>query len=103
MNLLPIGTLVRYNDTPLLICGYSLNETDRIIPSYRVVIFPIGYINKDSIKLVPVDEDIIVVRDGYKNESFELFEKFQKNKFEVLNGLTNEDFEKIYGELTKEK
>lgn len=98
-NLLPIGSLITYKEIPLVICGYALVENEIIVPSYRVVNMPLGFIDKDSVKTIPVNGEISVVKEGYRNDIFDVYIKQQNHKFEVLNGLTDSDFQDVIDKL----
>lgn len=99
INLLPIGSLITYKEIPLVICGYALVENEVIIPSYRVVNMPLGFIDKDSVKTIPVNREISVLKEGYKNDLYKDYINQLNHRFEVLEGLTDSDFQDIIDKL----
>lgn len=67
MKLLSIGSVIKYEDTKLMIVGHSTKkETNKY--SYVVVPYPIGFAGKDKILTIEVDKEVQVLYEGYKNE-----------------------------------
>ncbi len=69
MQLLHIGTIFTKNEKNFLIIGYSVIKKDeKLLPAYKCVRLPLGFISKDSIKTVSIDDVDNVIFSGYKNE-----------------------------------
>lgn len=88
MRVLPIGSLIKYGELDLLVVGYHLEkENDNTILNYSAVLWPVGYMNEQSIKIVKAREAVPQV-EGYATDLSDVLGMFissftnEKNKFE---------------------
>lgn len=81
MKLLPIGSVLQVKGKKSLILGYQFDdENNKFVTSYIICGYPFGFITCDELGIVPVDADIEVIFEGYRNE---FFYSFIKNKQEL--------------------
>ncbi|MBE5912008.1 DUF4176 domain-containing protein [Pseudobutyrivibrio sp.] len=89
----PIGTIITYQQSKFMIIGYETCEIDNsIIPHYVVVPIPLGYMKPESLRVIRVDADYVIVQVGYLNSFGERYLGGKKLQFEGLNHL---DFDQL--------
>lgn len=89
MDILPIGSVIRYEEKySLMIVGYaSEKKPKKFIFFYDVIPYPIGLIDEDSIKIIPMDTNKIdVIFKGYATP---VFEKYINNRFFYMESAMN--------------
>lgn len=99
MDLLPIGSIIEKKGIRLVIFGYGFSEKDKIIPCYYVSLYPMGFVNSKSIALLPMNSEFTIVKEGYKDESFERYAEVKVRQCTVLDGIGESDIEKIYQKI----
>lgn len=104
MKLLPIGSVLCAKEKKAVVLGYHFEtEDDRFVTSYLVVDFPMGYINSTCIGIVPVDAEMEVIFEGFRNDNFETFIKNKQELYELSKDMTvtrwNEELETIQQEI----
>lgn len=99
MDLLPIGSIIEKKGIKLVIFGYGFSEKEKIVPCYYVSLYPMGFVDCKSIALLSMKSDFKVVKEGYRNESFERYAEVKVRQCTVLDGIGESDIEKIYQKI----
>ena len=87
IKLLPIGTVVEVNQTPLLVIGYTVGDikTGAVI-GYRAFPYPTGLIAMEKILFIPWNADFCVLAEGWQDDfSQEMLASFTKHLERVHN------------------
>ncbi len=102
-KLLPIGSIVEYESEKLAIIGYTEVHTDNgYVTGYLIVPYPLGFMDKESIKLLPYDKVSGVVSEGYKNDSCEKALNTMEELHEFISNNTKDDVEALLKMLRKD-
>ena len=101
-KLLPIGTAVEINNNKCIIVGYDdVEENDVYVHSYVVIPYPLGYVDEDSFRYVPVDAEMNELKKGYETEVFDIYEQTRRSLFDSTTGLTVSEWTKIKEETVE--
>ena len=64
MKLLPIGSVIQYENAKLMVIGhFAKKETNKY--SYVVVPYPVGFAGKDKTFAIEADKEVEVLYEGY--------------------------------------
>ncbi len=103
MKLLPVGTVIEVNETKLMIMGYRMLQDEKFSFYYLVSIYPFGFTgDMKSLSLIPIDQDILIVSEGYSDSSTERYRKVKENLIDSLAGADPAELEKVIDMITKE-
>ncbi|MBQ4528365.1 MAG: DUF4176 domain-containing protein [Clostridia bacterium] len=97
---LPVGSVIRVDDTKLIILGNTTAPEDgKLTDFYLVAKYPLGYMGSKSVSAIKVDDDYKVEFEGY---SFAEADKYlaAKRKFNnSLKTISVEDARKVVENL----
>lgn len=83
MTLLPIGSILEVTGKKAVVLGYSFDDrNDSFTASYIICGYPMGFVTTEQLGLVPIDAEMDVVFEGFRDERFY---SFIKNKLEILD------------------
>lgn len=99
-DILPIGTVIGIENRLLMIIGYDAQKVDEtVIHYYGVVPYPLGFMDKESLLLFPMDRDFEVVKKGYDSDQFQKYIKDRKHFIETTSKITVTEWEKAVEEM----
>lgn len=74
MRILPIGSVIKTGEVKLMIVGHFAKETENKNQYYYVALpYPIGYVDKDHVVTIKVEEELEVLHEGYQTERCETY------------------------------
>ena len=83
MTLLPIGSILEVTGKRAVVIGYSFDDKNNsFTASYIICGYPIGFVTIEQLGLVPVDAEMEVIFEGFRDERFY---SFIKNKLQILD------------------
>lgn len=105
-GILPVGTVVRFGEMPLLIIGYRFIKTEEKTDiGYLSEIYPLGFLNEKSILCIPRGEIGAVVY--YPEGADRTFSNALSQMLDVVQHLgeekANEELNKFLTQLEQEK
>ncbi len=72
----PIGSLIRAENCKAIVSGYDFIAKDnKLVLQYLVLPYPMGYTNKDDLRMVAVDR-CELIECGYRGEMFSPLENY---------------------------
>lgn len=82
-----IGTIISYQESIYMVIGYEACDIDDVIvPHYVVVPIPLGYMNPESLRVIPINEVDMIVQEGYSNS---FAKKYIDGRSFLFSGLMN--------------
>lgn len=100
-QLLPVGTVVSYQNRKYMIAGYTWDEmSNRLVMLYVVVPYPQGYMKRAKLVLLQ-DSDFEVVEHGYTDERFRILEKYYTTINSVAEKTTASEMKQYLEEAYK--
>ncbi|SCY71250.1 protein of unknown function [Lachnospiraceae bacterium XBB2008] len=83
-----IGTIISYKESTYMVIGYEVCDIDdTLIPHYVVVPIPLGYMNPESLRVIPINEVDTIIQDGYFND---FAKKYIDVRSFLFDGLTKQ-------------
>ena len=74
MRILPIGSVIKVKDVKLMIVGHFSKDKETKVQYYYVTVpYPMGFVDKDKIIAVAINEDFEVVHQGYQTQRCEKY------------------------------
>ena len=103
-ELCSISTVITYKESKYMIIGYSdYEKDDKLIPAYVVVPVSLGYMDRESLRVIDIDDDYEITQDGYSDEFGRKYLSHRKNLFDQMTegsiSRLNEETGKLINEL----
>lgn len=101
----PVGSIIKTGDQMAMIIGTVFDEVeDRLVKSYIIVAYPIGFTGWEFLRQIPA-ADAVLVSEGYTSPAAEPFLHFMDNldiasemaDAQTINTLLEEAMEKVFG------
>ncbi len=67
-KIMPIGTIINKNNNIFCIVGYGdIEVNDKTICGYKMVPYPIGYLDIQRVFFISCEEPFVVISEGYSD------------------------------------
>lgn len=101
----PVGSVVKMNDWMGIVAGITTDETEnRLVKSYILVPYPIGFTGTEYLRLVPAEETELI-SEGYRSQAAEPYltymdlidEASEKADAQTIKKYMEESYRTVFG------
>lgn len=106
-KILPIGSVLEFNNKQVIVLGYHLGDNGKSLMGYYLTaLLPMGFTELNDIIMIAANQKIKVISEGYMNSETELFLERKRKLFEkslkINKNMLNDVMNYLLTELEKE-